>query len=380
MIDHKQLDHIIHSMYEDIDIFNFSIFTKKLKYHHGKHIIKMVEKLNKKYINCKNTDSNFKDYVSLKVAIYFHDIYQFNHYNCQNFCGTMFKYIGSNVGMDIHLDLPTDKSFILTDEVLSWRIFYNLYKRYCNRTETDYLKDLLPDIKDIILSQTQNKLVEEFEKLDFSILDSTDINELIEYENGIFYEYKNHDIVDYVKKRVEFLKRFVYKNNTINSLISYIKNRTYNIAVYPGSFDPFHKGHYSVVEKAEKVFDKVIILRLQNIDKEPAEHDLNNNWYIADKEKIIYDKTLIAFLFKLKRKAEEENIKIKLTVIRGIRNIKDVVNELEYYDNLNLVSENIELFFIPTNLKISSSLIRELIPHWGLDKVNSKFMNPFNLK
>jgi len=32
-----------------------------------------------------------------------------------------------------------------------------------------------------------------------------------------------------------------------------------NIALFPGSFDPFTKGHASIVEKALGLFDKVVI-------------------------------------------------------------------------------------------------------------------------
>lgn len=32
-----------------------------------------------------------------------------------------------------------------------------------------------------------------------------------------------------------------------------------NIAIYPGSFDPWHDGHKDILNKALKCFDKVII-------------------------------------------------------------------------------------------------------------------------
>ena len=41
------------------------------------------------------------------------------------------------------------------------------------------------------------------------------------------------------------------------------------IAVFPGSFDPFTKGHESVVVKALKVFDEVIIAIGINTKKQP---------------------------------------------------------------------------------------------------------------
>jgi pantetheine-phosphate adenylyltransferase len=40
-----------------------------------------------------------------------------------------------------------------------------------------------------------------------------------------------------------------------------------NIGIYPGSFNPWHKGHADVLLKALKVFDKVMIIKMMNPDK-----------------------------------------------------------------------------------------------------------------
>src|SRR3954465_6254824 len=41
------------------------------------------------------------------------------------------------------------------------------------------------------------------------------------------------------------------------------------IALFPGSFDPFHNGHLEVVEKAARVLDKVVVGAIRNPGKEP---------------------------------------------------------------------------------------------------------------
>ena len=41
------------------------------------------------------------------------------------------------------------------------------------------------------------------------------------------------------------------------------------IAVYPGSFDPITNGHVDIIERASRVFDKVIVGVLRNRNKEP---------------------------------------------------------------------------------------------------------------
>ena len=38
-------------------------------------------------------------------------------------------------------------------------------------------------------------------------------------------------------------------------------------AVYPGSFDPISLGHLDIIERASKIFDKVIVAVLINPDK-----------------------------------------------------------------------------------------------------------------
>ena len=41
------------------------------------------------------------------------------------------------------------------------------------------------------------------------------------------------------------------------------------IALCPGSFDPVTNGHVDVVERAAKLFDKVIVVVLTNTGKNP---------------------------------------------------------------------------------------------------------------
>lgn len=40
-----------------------------------------------------------------------------------------------------------------------------------------------------------------------------------------------------------------------------------SIAVYPGSFDPITNGHLDIIKRASKIFSKVIVAVLINIDK-----------------------------------------------------------------------------------------------------------------
>ena len=86
------------------------------------------------------------------------------------------------------------------------------------------------------------------------------------------------------------------------------------IGVYAGSFNPFHKGHYNILCKAEKIFDKVIIARGINPEKNNVLVPLPK--ILDDRPVLSYNGLLTDFMTSL----EEENV----TLIRGLRNSVDL--------------------------------------------------------
>ena len=40
-----------------------------------------------------------------------------------------------------------------------------------------------------------------------------------------------------------------------------------SVAVYPGSFDPITNGHIDIIKRGSKIFDKIIVGVLVNVDK-----------------------------------------------------------------------------------------------------------------
>ena len=131
------------------------------------------------------------------------------------------------------------------------------------------------------------------------------------------------------------------------------------IGLFPGSFDPFTKGHEVVVSKALALFDEVIIAIGVNSKKT----------YLFDLDKRIQH---IESLF-----INSSNIRVvsyqKLTVefceeiganfiIRGLRDSKDFEFE-KSIAHMNLEISNIETVFLLTAQKygaINSSIVREI--------------------
>ncbi|MFQ5700411.1 MAG: pantetheine-phosphate adenylyltransferase [Acidobacteriota bacterium] len=45
--------------------------------------------------------------------------------------------------------------------------------------------------------------------------------------------------------------------------------RAARLAVYPGTFDPVTNGHLDIIERGSRLFDRVVVAILENLDKKP---------------------------------------------------------------------------------------------------------------
>ena len=144
------------------------------------------------------------------------------------------------------------------------------------------------------------------------------------------------------------------------------------IAVFPGSFDPFTKGHEDVVNKALELFDEVVIGIGVNSSKK----------YFFDLDKRVKH---IESLF------ENKKIKVltyqKLTVdfckdinanfiVRGLRDNKDFEYE-KSIAHMNTEISNIQTIFLLTAQNygaINSSIVREIFKNKG--NIDSFVTNP----
>ncbi len=133
-------------------------------------------------------------------------------------------------------------------------------------------------------------------------------------------------------------------------------------AIFPGTFDPFTIGHYSVVQRALTFMDEVIVGIGVN--------DSKRTWFPTEKR--------VAMISKLY--ACEPRIKVKaytgLTIdfakeeqagfiIRGIRTVRDFEYEETIADINRKLSgiETILLFTEPELTSVSSTIVRELLQY-----------------
>lgn len=188
----------------------------------------------------------------------------------------------------------------------------------------------------------RNKLENIIIELDLAVLNGG-LSDLLLYEDQIFKEYQFTPIQEYIKGRVDFLTKLkektdsIYRNfySNIDLLIDYVQHRVYKIGIFPGSFNPFHKGHENIKLKAEQLFDKVIIARGINPNKDKSQYALPESLY---NETIEYN-GLVTVLF------ENPPPNVSLFLIRGLRNVYDLGYEETLRKTIHDINPDIQFSY-----------------------------------
>lgn len=235
-----------------------------------------------------------------------------------------------------------------TNEEDSATFFLNEAKSSQLTTEQkEHIKQLILDTKN---HKPTVKFSEEFIKADLAILNSS-FDKLIKYEKQIFKEFQFVDYKDYKIKRIEVLKHF-NANGNLNHLIDYVNSVEPAIAVFAGSFNPFHKGHFNVLKKAEKLFDKVIVAFGKNPDKSIRNWPIPQT--IGNRQHTEYHGLLTDHI---------DSFGYDVTVVRGLRNSTDFQYEQNQYRYIQELKPDIKIINIFCDKEfehISSSGIRTL--------------------
>ena len=135
--------------------------------------------------------------------------------------------------------------------------------------------------------------------------------------------------------------------------------------VYPGTFDPITNGHSDLVERASRLFEKVIVAVAVNPDKEgafPIETRVTLARevlaHIGNVEVCSFDNLLVNFLRQ--RQAG--------VILRGLRAVSDFENEFQMAQINKKLKPEVETMFLMTNPKyayLSSSAVKEVARYGG---------------
>jgi len=268
--------------------------------------------------------------------------------------------------IDVISDLSKQKDF--DDELFLAAVYHDaVYEPKNNDNEEQSAKLFLEHAKSSGLNEIQKKSVEQiildtkthkassdksklFIEADLNIL-TQPFERLVQYEHEIFKEFQFVDYRVYKSKRLEVLEK-LNTNGNLNALIDYVQCRKPLIAVFCGSFNPFHKGHYNVLQKAEKIFDKVIVAFGRNPDKNLRTWPVPK--VIQNHQMEEYNGLLTDFISSMGQ---------DLVVIRGLRNSTDFQYEQNQYRYIQELMPGIKIINIFCDKEfehISSSGIRTL--------------------
>jgi pantetheine-phosphate adenylyltransferase len=137
------------------------------------------------------------------------------------------------------------------------------------------------------------------------------------------------------------------------------------LAVYPGSFDPLTNGHVDIIERGIRLFDKIIVAILVNVEKSPL-------FTMQERLDILRD------VFKGQPNVEIDTFEGLLVdyvarrnadvIVRGLRALSDFETEFQMALMNRRLSPHVETVFMMPAEKytyISSRLIKEVFSLGG---------------
>lgn len=138
------------------------------------------------------------------------------------------------------------------------------------------------------------------------------------------------------------------------------------IAIFPGSFDPFTKGHEDIVIRGLKLFDEIIIAIGHNSKKSNRYFDVEKMAELIDGTFEKFDNIKVIIYNELTAEwAKKHDAKY---LLRGLRNTTDFEYEnsiSQVNKHLNKDLESVFLITSPELAAINSTIIREVHRYGG---------------
>ena len=131
-------------------------------------------------------------------------------------------------------------------------------------------------------------------------------------------------------------------------------------AICPGSFDPVTMGHLDIIRRASKLFDKVIVAVLLNMDKK--------TWFTIG-ERIDLLKKATADMPNVEIAGFEGLLvdfakqKRACAIVKGLRAVSDFEYEIQRALTTMKLDDKVETMFLttnPENMFLSSSIVKQV--------------------
>ena len=132
------------------------------------------------------------------------------------------------------------------------------------------------------------------------------------------------------------------------------------VAIYPGTFDPVTNGHLDLIERASKLFDRLIVALLRNPDKDALFSLSERTEMLRESVRHLKNVRVESFDGLLVEYARRKGARV---ILRGIRAVSDYEYELQMaMMNRQLQPELETVFMLPAEAYsyLSSRLVKEV--------------------
>ena len=132
------------------------------------------------------------------------------------------------------------------------------------------------------------------------------------------------------------------------------------IAIYPGSFDPITSGHLNIIQRAAKIFDKLIVCVMVNAGKKPM---------FTQEERVDLIRRVTAGIpnvevdYSGELLAEYAKRKGSCVIVKGLRAGSDFENEFQMALINHKINPDLDTMFLTAEsqyMYLSSSTVKEL--------------------
>jgi pantetheine-phosphate adenylyltransferase len=131
-------------------------------------------------------------------------------------------------------------------------------------------------------------------------------------------------------------------------------------AIYPGTFDPITNGHLDLVQRAARLFDKVIVAVAENAGKQPVIEFGERKKLAQDSLADMPNVEVCGFNILLVEFVKQQGASV---IIRGLRAVSDFEYEFQLASMNRHLDSSVETVFLTPAEQysfISSSLVREI--------------------
>jgi pantetheine-phosphate adenylyltransferase len=148
------------------------------------------------------------------------------------------------------------------------------------------------------------------------------------------------------------------------------------VALFPGSFDPFHNGHLEIVETAVRMFDRVVVAPMRNPQKGEPLFTLDQRMDMI-RASVVHLPNVELDSFS----ALVVDLAVRIgadVIVKGLRVASDAESELQQAQ-MNKAVAGIETLFIPCASEhsfISSKYVREFARFGGADRIGTVVPEP----